>query len=390
MIEMTEIILIFVVILLMFIAPRQIADIARSFRRGIRAFREETTGMGIEPSEHSLVVFVSSMISELSNERKAIRQAIQQIPLTKPWLFEFTPPSPEKLDESYLNKVKECDIFILVIGKSISLAVKQEFEWAKSNRKSCLIFLKECERTEEAQTFVNSIPFKWAKFFSIEELANLVQLSLIDELIRGYREGSQKKLSPEHLTILVSAREVLAARKSETVLEQIANPSIADNKLTTTPELKPKYTYKSITDPLPEPRPGTYYGRNTYGVIGEVMRFEQSFYEGDESPILLLLLNYTEYDNGRLRSNFIMKNIGDPEIVIHPFLDFHVGGDSKFLGHGWNCDGTSEIVLVPGTQTTVDICFWTFGASTISIHFRFHAGAAAEAAVWRLRKEVVG
>lgn len=215
-----ELILILVILILLFIAPRHITDMARSLGEGIRTFREETKGIGVEPSEQPIIVFVSSMINELSNERQAIRQAIQQIPLTKPWLFEFTPPSSENVDDSYLNKVKDCDIFLLIVGTSISLPVIHEFELANTIHKPCLIFLKDCDRTEEAQSFVASIPFKWANFSTTEELINLAQLSLIDELIRGYREGWQKKLTTEHLTVLISIQELLRAKESEKVIRE--------------------------------------------------------------------------------------------------------------------------------------------------------------------------
>jgi hypothetical protein len=63
--------------------------------------------------EDPLLVFVSSAIEEFKTERKAIRDAIEAIEVTRPWVFEFTPTSSERVEEAYLKKVKECDIFFL-------------------------------------------------------------------------------------------------------------------------------------------------------------------------------------------------------------------------------------------------------------------------------------
>jgi|GEM_PF-3278391 len=215
MLGTTEIFLILIVVLILFIAPRRISELARSVGEGIRAFRQETREIGVEASEQPLLVFVSSVIDELNDERQAIHKAIERIPLAKPWLFEYTPASSQEVNESYLSKIKESDIFVLVIGSSISMAVMREFESARANNKPCLVFLKDCERIEEAQTFVGNIQAKWSKFSTSEELAHLVQLALVDELIRGYREGSQEKLSDEHLSILVSIKEVLTLRETD-------------------------------------------------------------------------------------------------------------------------------------------------------------------------------
>ena len=50
--------------------------------------------------ENPLVVFVSSMIGELWEERRAIKEAIEAIPLTRPWIFEYTPASTHTIEES--------------------------------------------------------------------------------------------------------------------------------------------------------------------------------------------------------------------------------------------------------------------------------------------------
>ncbi len=137
--------------------------------------------------ENPLVVFVSSMIGELWGERRAIKEAIEAIPLTRPWIFEYTPASTDRLEESYLRGVRGCDIFILLLAHSISDPVRREWQIAVAHDKPCFVFLKDAERNPEAQAFVEQVDVKWAKFSTTDELRRQVQEAVIDELIKVYR-----------------------------------------------------------------------------------------------------------------------------------------------------------------------------------------------------------
>ena len=156
--------------------------------------------------ENKLVVFVSSLIGELFEERKAVKEALDAIPLTKPWVFEYTPASADPLEFSYLDKVRECDIFILLLGKSISEPVRKEWQAATEADKPRLVFLKQTERDPETQEFINTIDVKWTQFASLEELRHKVQEAVIDELIKGYR---RYRLQPKELGQLGEALERL-------------------------------------------------------------------------------------------------------------------------------------------------------------------------------------
>jgi len=137
--------------------------------------------------ENRLLVFVSSLIGELLHEREVVGKAVSAIPLARAWIFEHSPASAEPLAESYLRKVEECDIFILLLGKDISDPVKEEYRTAVEHDKPCLVFLKAVERSPEAQAFINAIGVKWAKFSTTDELRRHVQQAVTDELIKGYR-----------------------------------------------------------------------------------------------------------------------------------------------------------------------------------------------------------
>jgi len=137
--------------------------------------------------EARLLVFVSSLLRELTNERSIVGEAIEAIPVTQPWVFEYTPASADLLEESCLSKVQECDIFILLIAQSISAPVRREYETALAHDKPRLVFLKDVDRTPEAQAFIDQIDVKWSKFSTTDELQRQVQEAVTDELIKGYR-----------------------------------------------------------------------------------------------------------------------------------------------------------------------------------------------------------
>ncbi|RLC82185.1 MAG: hypothetical protein DRI61_02775 [Chloroflexi bacterium] len=137
--------------------------------------------------ENPLLVFVSSLIGELFEERKAVKEALKAIPLTRAWVFEYTPASADLLETSYLDKVRECDLFILLLGKGISEPVRKEWETAIEHNKPRLVFLKKVERDPETQSFIERIDVKWAEFANLEELQRKVQEAVIDELIKSYR-----------------------------------------------------------------------------------------------------------------------------------------------------------------------------------------------------------
>ena len=148
--------------------------------------------------ERQLLIFISSLISELYNERESIKKTLESIPLTQPWLFEYSPASTSPLEESYLEKVRECDIFILVLGENISLPVQKEWETAVTLNKPRLVFIKRGKRSPQTGNFIDAVDVKWAGFASTDELVNRVREAVIDELITGYRTF---RLQPEDLTL---------------------------------------------------------------------------------------------------------------------------------------------------------------------------------------------
>ena len=147
---------------------------------------------GIEPP---LLVFVSSLIGELSAERQALRQTIMGLGITKPWVFEFTPAIAQPLEESYLDKVRTCDLFALLIDENSSPAVEKEFETALQHNRPILALLKkdkddkEQHRSPAARALISRIPTKWTTFSDPTDLAFKARVAIADEIIRRVRDG---------------------------------------------------------------------------------------------------------------------------------------------------------------------------------------------------------
>jgi len=160
-------------------------------RRNIPGVMPRSGHMVVPPRvremEPPLVVFVSSAIEGMEQERNAVRQAVESLPLARPWLFEESPASSTMVDEAYLSKVRECDIFVLVVGTLDRAAVRREYETAVAAQRRILAFVQRGERTGEFDEFVSRIPTMYAWYASAEDLRGAVRASVADEITRTYR-----------------------------------------------------------------------------------------------------------------------------------------------------------------------------------------------------------
>jgi hypothetical protein len=138
--------------------------------------------------EEKLIAFISSRINdEMKQARQVVREAIEELPLTRVWLFEESPASADELEESYLRWVGKCDLFILLLGEDITDPVRTEWETATQARKPRLVFLKKGAQNEKAWAFVKGLDVKWREYEALDELKRQVQAAVGDELIKGYR-----------------------------------------------------------------------------------------------------------------------------------------------------------------------------------------------------------
>lgn len=143
--------------------------------------------------ERKLLVFVSSVIDELAEERKIAKEAIESINITIPWLFEFSPASSEDIETSYLKKVIECDIFVLVLATMITQPVKVEYQTAKTYHKPRLIFIKgDTDCGPELEDFISHIDVKYRKFTTLKEFKEVVLESVTDVILQSFRNDLKK------------------------------------------------------------------------------------------------------------------------------------------------------------------------------------------------------
>lgn len=157
--------------------------------------------------ERKLLVFVSSVIDELTKERKIAKEAIESIDIAIPWLFEFSPASSEDVETSYLKKVTDCDIFVLILATTITQPVEVEYQTARTYHKPRLIFIKgdtDINRSPELKGFISHIDVKYRKFTSVEEFKGVVQESIRDTILREFRSNLTKK----HINELEEKRNV--------------------------------------------------------------------------------------------------------------------------------------------------------------------------------------
>lgn len=185
----------------------------------------------IQQSEPPLVVFISSLIDKMISEREAVDRAIRSIPITGSWRFECTPASSQPLDESYLSKVRDCDIFVILLGPEYSAPVAKEHQVAVESKKPVLAFVKKGERSPEQNDLIRSLGVKYAPYINSEDLENIVFASVLDELIRRFRST----LKQDELPRLIESLPAPVRKKEEVSGYVLAG--MADNAMDQTFEL---------------------------------------------------------------------------------------------------------------------------------------------------------
>ena len=159
--------------------------------------KEVTTQHTVQRSEPQLVVFISSRIDDMMNERDAVDRAVSSIPITGHWRFENTPASSQPLEESYLSHVRSCDIFVILLGPKYSEAVALEHQTAVENKKPVLAFAQKGEKSPEQNEFINSLGVKYAAYTNSDDLEKLVFASVLDELIRRFKSTLKQAELPK-------------------------------------------------------------------------------------------------------------------------------------------------------------------------------------------------
>jgi hypothetical protein len=136
-------------------------------------------------------------MKEFKTERKAIherlRQAAVALPVVRDWTFEFTPPEDIPADESYLENVRNCDIFVLIFGaEGTRPAVLRECNEAATHKRPILALAQRQAGTDDVppdvRRVLDGLNKKCGLFDDPAEVVDLVMEALalyIVKMVRG-------------------------------------------------------------------------------------------------------------------------------------------------------------------------------------------------------------
>src|SRR6266487_3178109 len=159
-----------------------------------------------------LSLFISSKMTELADERRAVQTALSEYDMHG-WRWEKDAGArPEPIDSTYLSEVEACDIYIGLFWLSYGPYTIEEFNHARKHEKPCLIYEKQVDmakRDPKLQAFLDDLQrvknregLTVCRFEKTEQLAEKVQkevMSLLTSVLRENRK--QPSISPTSPTL---------------------------------------------------------------------------------------------------------------------------------------------------------------------------------------------
>lgn len=161
-------------------------------------------------------LFISGVQKELQAERLAIKDFIEKDTLLKDcfkvFLFEKAPANTKASRTVYLKEVRDCAVFILVLGneygnpgKNKISATEEEFRTAQKSSKHILVYIKgksDISKHKKTKDLIAEIKdetsgYKYFRFEDIPELQNAIHESLIEFLREKGIVG--KSIFDEHI-----------------------------------------------------------------------------------------------------------------------------------------------------------------------------------------------
>ena len=155
-----------------------------------------------------LTVFISRKMEELAEERRAVQIALSQFHMIG-WLWETDAGArPESIRSTYLKEVEACDIYIGLFWLRYGEHTINEFEYARSQRKPCLIYEKTVftnQRQAKLQTFLDHIQratkpdsLTTHRFETLGQIAQQVQKDIVRLLSVYFQEFNHSPLFVPH------------------------------------------------------------------------------------------------------------------------------------------------------------------------------------------------
>src|SRR6266496_3723256 len=149
-----------------------------------------------------LSLFISSKMAELAEERQAVQRALNNYNMYG-WLFEKDAGArPESIQQTYLEEVASCDIYLGLFWQGYGQYTIEEFEKARSLHKPCLVYEKQVameQRDPQLTTFLRSIQqvtdprgVTVRRFQTARELAEQVSQDVLHLLITDFRKSRKQ------------------------------------------------------------------------------------------------------------------------------------------------------------------------------------------------------
>jgi predicted HTH transcriptional regulator len=184
-------------------------------------------------------IFISSVLKELMNERLAVQEAITENEFLNRYfeveMWEGFPPMAVPSRAAYLEKLKECDVYIGLFGNEYGTPdedglspTEREYRKAMADGKYILIFLKgktDTERDDNLKKLLKE--FKGHKGYSYKRFENY------RELKDWIRKGLVHYLKKEHGVDLPVGKSILDIDKTSLNIDKkpVINASLNDINL---------------------------------------------------------------------------------------------------------------------------------------------------------------
>lgn len=183
--------------------------------------------------EHKLKTFLSSAQyqDEFIIEREGLPVVFSKEPLRSSfvlWRIEEQ-SSPQPVMDHYKTNVKDSDILIMLLGKTLRPGVEDEFKEAITNKIPIFAFIKESADREPAMNeFIRNVPQKevsTSKYHTFQELSKMIEESLLQYYMRQPKHY-QSPITPERIKMI--QKDISAEERSLRLLVGVLGSDLAD------------------------------------------------------------------------------------------------------------------------------------------------------------------
>ena len=176
-------------------------------------------------------VFISSRCGEKYEQyeivRKALQNLIEETGIATVYVFETAPGSSQDVQSAYLNKVDDCNVFVLIVDNKddVTPYIQSEINQAKLGNKRMLCFF--CNEREKKETEVQKdirelakCKYKVVPLFS--DLVHEIYVTLVQDIIDVY--VAPKVTTPVKVVELEDTNKQKLSYISEDIFKELSSP----------------------------------------------------------------------------------------------------------------------------------------------------------------------